>query len=553
MKGSGLPSLKLRTFSGQRKEYREWKRETQALQLLYQVPAARMATLVYLALEPGPGSPRDPLTHLDVTSEIFCDTGLDKVWAILDEEYVLPDYRRSDEAQSQYDKCHRGFQQSMSDYLQQLRVSKRRLETEDKGTTLSDVAYARNMLRRAGLTREEQRQVLAACGAVWASKAIADALRLMYAEVHLEDRNRVARQHSFRGRGAGAGKGGKGKGNGTYVTEPGPEEEYIEPEVEGDAIPEDLPEAEGDEEADSSEEEDPDEVLETYFIAKQRLEKYKGRFGNGAKASGQGEKKSVEDKKKTSKCADCGRVGHWRGDPTCPKVRSGVTPAYQKKTSTATSSSTLWVGTLEHNSNPCFAVSAKPVVAPKRQPVAAAAAASAIPDEEMDDWDEFEEVSLSPFGVPCRHVGTQTDVVPGFKEVLAIPEEIDGLTLESFTVIQIKQWLRQRGLSVKGNKTELIARMWTSREPEQVECPHEHVRNGANATHSWKRCQSCQKILFRMCKATGVEEHFIGEDFVGVVQDLVCDVLAVSAEPGTIILDTGCRKSVAGQAWHVQM
>eukprot|EP00971_Amphidinium_carterae_P340187 6478394-Amphidinium_carterae.1 len=56
-----------------------------------------------------------------------------------------------------------------------------------------------------------------------------------------------------------------------------------------------------------------------------------------------------------------------------------------------------------------------------------------------------------------------------------------------------------------------------------------------------------------MCKATGVEEHFIGEDFVGVVQDLICDVLAVSAEPGTIILDTGCRKSVAGQAWHVQM
>eukprot|EP00971_Amphidinium_carterae_P340188 6478394-Amphidinium_carterae.2 len=445
LKGSGLPSLKLRTFGGQRKEYREWKRETQALQLLYQVPAARMATLVYLALEPGPGSPRDLLTHLDVTSEIFCDTGLDKVWTILDEEYVLPDYRRSDEAQSQYDKCHRGFQQTMSDYLQQLRVSKRRLETEDKGTTLSDVAYARNMLRRAGLTREEQRQVLAACGAVWSSKAIADALRLMYAEVHLEDRNRAARQHSFRGRGAGAGKGGKGKGHGTYVTEPGLEEEGFEPEVEGDTIPEDVLDAEGEEEPETSEDEDPDEVLETYFIAKQRLDKFKVRFsGAGAKASGHGDKKSVEDKKKTSKCADCGRVGHWRGDPTCPKVRAGVTPAYQKKTSAPTSSATLWVST-EPSVNPCFVVSAKPAAAPKRQPIAAAAASS-IPDEEMDDWEDFEDVS--PHGVPCRHVGTQTDAVPGFKEVPAIPASLDGLTLESFTVQQIKHWLRQRGLSV---------------------------------------------------------------------------------------------------------
>eukprot|EP00971_Amphidinium_carterae_P025879 510436-Amphidinium_carterae.1 len=93
MKGSGLPSIKPRTFGGQRKEYREWKRETQSLQFLYQVPEARMATLVYVALEPRPG----------------CDTGLGKVCSILDEEYVLPDYRRSDEAQLQYDKCHRAF------------------------------------------------------------------------------------------------------------------------------------------------------------------------------------------------------------------------------------------------------------------------------------------------------------------------------------------------------------------------------------------------------------------------------------------------------------
>eukprot|EP00971_Amphidinium_carterae_P114300 2264790-Amphidinium_carterae.1 len=288
MKGSGWYSIKLRTFGGQ-KEYR-------------------------------PGCPKVFLAHLDVTSEIFCDTGLGKVWSILDEEHVLPDYRRSDEAQLQYDKCHCAFQQPVSDYLQQLRVCKRRLETEDKGSTLSDVSYARHMLRKAGLTREEQRQVLAACGAVWSSRAIADAMRLMYSVLHLEDRNRMARMNNHCGttpyQGRGGGEGDKNsKGHGTFVMEPTAweEEGVVEPDVDEEDVMEEHLDGYDDAEVEESSGEDTDEVLETYFTAKQKLEKYKGCFG-GQKNSDK-DKKSVEEKKKTSKCADCGRVGHRRGDP----------------------------------------------------------------------------------------------------------------------------------------------------------------------------------------------------------------------------------------------
>lgn len=32
----------------------------------------------------------------------------------------------------------------------------------------------------------------------------------------------------------------------------------------------------------------------------------------------------------TSKCADCQRVGHWKGDPEWPKVKAGVTPPFVK-------------------------------------------------------------------------------------------------------------------------------------------------------------------------------------------------------------------------------
>eukprot|EP00971_Amphidinium_carterae_P134530 2666108-Amphidinium_carterae.1 len=466
---------------------------------------------------------------MDVTSEIFCDTGLAKIWNILDEEYVLPDYRRSDEAQAQYDKCHRAFQQPVSDYLQQLRVCKRRLETEDEGTALSDVSYARHILRKAGLTREEQRQVRAACGAVWSSRAIADAMRLMYSELHLEDRNRMARMNNCRGttpyRGRGGGKGDKkGKGHGPFVTEPTTWEE--EGVAEHDVDEEDVMEEHSDAEIEESSEEDPDEVLETYFTAKQKLEKYKdkGRFG-GRKNSDK-DKKSVEEKKKTSKCADCGRVGHWRGDPACPKVRSGATPAYQKKT-TATSSGTLWV-----DSHPCLVVAssaARPSAAPspKRLPTAIPqrpAVASTDPMED-DDPAELADVVLSPYGVLSRHASTQTDPDPHYR--------------------QIKHWLRSRGLSLKGNKGELISRMLTSTEPDLVACPH-----------AMSGTEQMQLIVGRGAKT-------VGRSCTGCARPLVLRnissvmTLCLSSRVMTLLVlcktAVAQRKSVAGEEWHSQM
>ena len=47
------------------------------------------------------------------------------------------------------------------------------------------------MLRRSGLTPTEQRQVLAAAGAVWDSVKIEEALKLMFHDVHYEDTKRL--------------------------------------------------------------------------------------------------------------------------------------------------------------------------------------------------------------------------------------------------------------------------------------------------------------------------------------------------------------------------
>jgi hypothetical protein len=39
----------------------------------------------------------------------------------------------------------------------------------------------------------------------------------------------------------------------------------------------------------------------------------------------------ADPRKKTSRCSDCGQVGHWKGDAECPKVKNGQTPLHKGK------------------------------------------------------------------------------------------------------------------------------------------------------------------------------------------------------------------------------
>ena len=66
-----------------------------------------MAGLVYMALTAGADKPRDLLRHMNVRAEISQPDGLKKIYQILDSEYVKPSYRKSDEAQRNYEKQRR--------------------------------------------------------------------------------------------------------------------------------------------------------------------------------------------------------------------------------------------------------------------------------------------------------------------------------------------------------------------------------------------------------------------------------------------------------------
>ena len=165
--GGRMPTVRLRMFDGNRdpEVHREWRREVELGRLIYNLPPSQLGPLVYLSLEAGEGKPRGLLSHVAVP-DLCTEVGLDKVLETLDAEYAPVAYEKADAAFKRYNSCRRRAGEEMLDYIARLRSAKRQLEAEDPGTMFSATNFAQRMLRSSGLTKIEQRQVLASAGAV---------------------------------------------------------------------------------------------------------------------------------------------------------------------------------------------------------------------------------------------------------------------------------------------------------------------------------------------------------------------------------------------------
>jgi hypothetical protein len=139
-----------------------------------------------------------------------------KLWNILDKEFEQQPYEKADRVLKRYDTFRRNAGMSMNDYIKDLKRAKRDVELEDPGTTFSAVSFAQKLLRRSGLRREEQRQVLASAGAIWGEEKIEAALRLLYHDARFED----ARSRPFLKEGQ-KGKGGGKSEHRTFPAKPG--------------------------------------------------------------------------------------------------------------------------------------------------------------------------------------------------------------------------------------------------------------------------------------------------------------------------------------------
>ena len=186
-----MPAVKLRTFDGSRdpEVYREWRREVELVQLLYGLPPEQLGPLVYLSLESGDGKPRGMLAHMGV-EELTSKTGLATILSTLDAEFSPVAYEAADVAFQRYNSCRRKHGEDMLTYISRLRSAKRQLEAQDPGTSFSTTNYAQKLLRSSGLSKLEQRQVLASAGACWDAEKISAALRLLFDDCQNDDRSR---------------------------------------------------------------------------------------------------------------------------------------------------------------------------------------------------------------------------------------------------------------------------------------------------------------------------------------------------------------------------
>ena len=106
---------------------------------------------------------------------------------MLDKRYLRQAHEQYDHCQRDYERFRRHRGMTMNEYLTGLYAVRDELIAADSGTSISDMAYARKMLRSAGLTRQEARSVLGQAGQVWSPKPIEDALMMLFADAHLDD------------------------------------------------------------------------------------------------------------------------------------------------------------------------------------------------------------------------------------------------------------------------------------------------------------------------------------------------------------------------------
>ena len=104
--------MHIRQFDGDPKMYKEWKREIQLGALIHGLTEDKLAGLLYLALAPGPGKPRDLFSHFGI-QDLYSAEGLAELWKVLDREYIKEPYVQTDEAQARYERCRRTAGQPM--------------------------------------------------------------------------------------------------------------------------------------------------------------------------------------------------------------------------------------------------------------------------------------------------------------------------------------------------------------------------------------------------------------------------------------------------------
>jgi len=183
-----IPYIKIPIFKGGANmdpgEYKERRREISAIKYSYKID---VAGLVFLATK---GDARDALWNVNPEDFEKDLNPYSNILHLLNKEYDRPAWEKADHAAELFDKCRRSPGQKMIAYLREMHLSYTRMLKEDEGTMISDASMAKRILRRSGLTHDEQRHVLSSRGHVYDLEKTKDALRLTFGDAHKDDKRR---------------------------------------------------------------------------------------------------------------------------------------------------------------------------------------------------------------------------------------------------------------------------------------------------------------------------------------------------------------------------
>lgn len=288
----------------------------------------------------------------------------------MDEAYHETSEEHFERVEGEFNSYRRLPGQSIASYLSQITRLKMEYQREDPDTRMSDRAWAQRILARASLSKRERMDVFFSSGGFYVSKEVERALRHRCQRIHEEERRvpgfmrrssqprpSLRSPSSTASTASTTSSSTRARSRRSYLASvpedgedevPGGEDENEEEDLEKEAgayeafiqgQDEDEEEEEQGEDGEASEEEalTVDELKEAWaagWRAKDQVaEKKKNRnfrSGGGPKKGGFG-KKGPDTRKTDTTCSSCGLRGHWRGDPECPKVKSGEDKPFQPK------------------------------------------------------------------------------------------------------------------------------------------------------------------------------------------------------------------------------
>ena len=383
-----LSQIKIPDFDGHERtstrQYREWKKSLEIIQVLNQLTDQELALLIFSQVK---GRAKN-LIEIMEPEDLRKSDALNMIYNIFDDSFEKMDHERLDGVHQEWEKAARRPGQPMTDWITYVRKKRMELQLQDSASAISDTALASKMLRGAGLSHKERSQTMFNCGGLYDSKRMETVLKVAHSKLHEQEKKgnvlsrrsplstsqrsqgfREVRSQARSSRGVASPKTAiRGRFSSVHETEQlegevqhdddfdeteqdqyddyddEDYEVYLEDQEQGKEHLEEVQDAAEGEEEEMEQEEELQEAFAAGWRAKQKTAALRLKRGfvapkpreergasGGLRPPSAKSSLKPDQRKQSSRCADCGRLGHWKGDPECPKVASGERQPFKKK------------------------------------------------------------------------------------------------------------------------------------------------------------------------------------------------------------------------------